>query len=96
MNEQIQNMDFNNAQTPTQQPQYQIGEEPISSDDLIFEIGEKTVDLFRKRKAITQLKEQLQVVLAKNRELNEYIQKINQEKDLNKKDLNEKIEPEKK
>lgn len=31
------------------------GEEPISSDDLIFQIGEKEVDLLRKRIAIKNL-----------------------------------------
>jgi len=35
---------------------YEIGEEPISTDDLIFDIGEKSVDLKRKIKAINNLK----------------------------------------
>jgi hypothetical protein len=34
---------------------YFPGNEPVSVDDLIFQIGEKELDLYRKRKAIDKL-----------------------------------------
>jgi hypothetical protein len=49
--------------------QYSPGNEPVSVDDLIFQIGEKELDLYRKRKAIDKLTKQIQMLLKKNEEL---------------------------
>jgi len=54
-----------------QDNQYNPGSEPVSTDDLIFQIGEKEVDLNRKRKAISLLIDQVNSLLQTNKELNE-------------------------
>ncbi len=54
---------------------YYPGNEPVSTDDLIFQIGEKEIDLYRKRKAINTLKEQIEILLKTNQELNEELSK---------------------
>jgi len=45
------------------------GNEPITTDDLLLQIGEKEVDLLRKKKAINKLTNQLNVLLKVNEEL---------------------------
>ena len=42
------------------QQNYSPGEEPVTTDDLIFQIGEKEVDLYRKQKAIRILVSKIQ------------------------------------
>jgi len=64
---------------------YFPGTEPVSTDDLIFQIGEKEIDLVRKRKAINNFKEQTDVLIQTNKELNE---KLIELEELNKELLN--------
>jgi chromosome segregation ATPase len=54
-----------------EQEQFVNGEESISSDDLIFMIGEKEADLFRKRKAIASLFEKITQLQSQNKNLSE-------------------------
>jgi len=42
------------------QQKYSPGEEPVTTDDLIFQLGEKEVDLYRKQKAIKNLISKIQ------------------------------------
>jgi len=52
------------------QQYYEPGNEPVSTDELLLQIGEKEVDLQRKKKAINKLANQVQVLLKTNEELN--------------------------
>jgi len=54
----------------SQDQKYEPGNEPISTDELLLQIGEKEVDLLRKRRAIGRLSEQIQILLKANEELN--------------------------
>jgi len=73
------------------------GEEPISTDDLIFQIGEKEIDLQRKRKAIASLQEKL---INQNKESNHkqdyenQIIKLKEEYEKSISDLTKKLEKE--
>ena len=53
-----------------EQQYYEPGNEPITTDELLLQIGEKEVDLQRKRKAISKLNNQVQILLKANEELN--------------------------
>jgi len=63
---------------------YEIGEEPISTDDLIFYIGEKSVDLKRKIKAINNLKGKYNALYEQYKELDTRINNDNIDDNKNK------------
>jgi len=54
----------------SEQEYYEPGNEPVSTDELFLQIGEKEVDLLRKKKAINKLTNQIKVLLKANEELN--------------------------
>lgn len=54
---------------------YYPGEEPISTEDLIYQIGEKEIDLVRKKKAIARLTKEVNILLKSNQELHEKLAK---------------------
>lgn len=62
-----------------EQQYYYPGSEPVSTDDLIFQIGEKEIDISRKKKAIDTLKEQLDVLIKSNKDLSERLSQYEKE-----------------
>jgi len=63
----------------SEQEYYEPGNEPVSTDELFLQIGEKEVDLLRKKKAINKLTNQIKVLLKANEELNN---KLSEYKDI--------------
>jgi hypothetical protein len=61
----MEDANVNNVSKENQYP----GEESITTDDLIFSIGEKEVDLQRKKRAINNLVKQLQNSFRQNKDL---------------------------
>jgi|GEM_PF-6315102 len=55
------------------QEYYEPGNEPITTDELLLQIGEKEVDLLRKKKAINKLTNQIRILLKTNEELHDKI-----------------------
>lgn len=61
---------------------YTPGNEPITIDELFRQIGEKEVDLQRKKQAINKLTKQIEILLKSNEELNNKISVYEKENSL--------------